>query len=201
MNKNDNDTRINMKKSKITYYLRAKDKELEWMTSAMETFILLTAPFIDDIMMEESLALPQFWPTKPWHPAFAHSTSPVIWTKSEERGSWRTHWRKYARLLVWRRDCSCSSSSAASSLQQPSPENLQLERGPLKIFTLPYNLLGAQLLVKPEVDGGYLGSAWLDVFLGHVKHGEEPWWHWCHMDCIYFRKSMTIRACHLSCSP
>ncbi len=59
-------------------------------------------------------------------------------------------------------DCRCSSSSVASSSQQPfltAGNALEFGGRPLKLFTLPCNLHGVKLFVTLEVDGGNLDSA------------------------------------------
>ncbi len=60
----------------------------------------------------------------------------------------------------------CSSSSLAASFQQPSPDNLQnshIGMQTSQAFYSSLQYLGVQVLVRPEIDGGNLISAWLDV--------------------------------------
>lgn len=117
MNENDYDTRIKIKNWKLLIVQKAKDKELEWMKSTMEISNLLT-------VMEESLMLLQFWLTKIQHPTIVGSTSSTIWTKSGERGSKITHWRKHAKLLVWRGGLQLFLLLSGFIIAQPSHENL-----------------------------------------------------------------------------
>ncbi len=77
MNENDYDMRINIKTQN---YLLCKSKRQRMGVYKVcdENIHLINSPLIRDIMMEESLVLPQFLLDKAQHPIYVRSISSIV---------------------------------------------------------------------------------------------------------------------------